>query len=620
MTTSPRERDIEEKIVDLLREHFGLNFTLYQFSETGGKDLLELLNTVLHNVSEMHPDKLGSEKTEATVYRISEFLRTLKYDFPCEPEEWDVRLAQSDKQLIHPLLYWLLQDLEATKKNAYKARYSEEVPIPEEIRVDTTVNEMIVQHGELRERFVQVLEEHDVLGETNVDSLKKQIADLETNKARIATKITGFKRQLGRVKNLDELLKWTGKLRQETDREMRLKEQLQRLSDDKRTLLARQEEASRRLRNAKGDMESRLESLKSELASLKAQSTPGTADEKGLAFCQHQVVAANKRLETKKKQLQDLQKARAEAEQSLQERQADGPLEIPSPAQFQQYVKNLKQKNENYRDLQAQLAVQRKELAVVLRTQEIVNAQREQVRGELARIERQRGVGGFREAREQLEKVSATKADLDDVKGKTLEEMSAISKDIQRSIQARQAELKPLVSKLQDQRKKAAAVESKYLQAKQRHQNAVSEYDTACLGLEEDSKKLRGDIAQLQSKFHTVNAKLEELNRAVKRAKEEQNAQTTGNTVSRSIKTYSDYFQKAARQLKKETQGLKDEKKALGSQSEANRKQLEAFQSLRRLLQVKLECLRVSQKEKADRLAMEDAERKNPQQKLDIES
>jgi intraflagellar transport protein 81 len=614
----PPDRDSEEKIVALLHEHFNLNFTLYQFSEIGGRDLLELLNTVVHHVSDVHPEKLGSEKAEVTVYRISEFLRALKYDFPCEPEEWEVRLAQSDKQLIHPVLYWFLQDLPGARKNAYKARYADEVMIPEEIRLDPTVSEMIVQHRELREHFVQVLDEHEVLGETNVDVLKKQITDLESGKATLASKISAFKRQLGRFKNLDELLKWTSKLRVESDREGKLKDQLQRLSEEKRGLLQRQERAAQRLINVKGDLEARLEELRAEHASLKNQSSPESAGEKGIVFCQHQVVAGNKRLEAKRKQLQDMKKARAEAEQVLRERQADGPIEIPSPAQFQQYVKSLKQKNENYRELQAQLAVQRKELAVVLRTEEIVNAQRERVRAEIVRLERQRGIGGFREAREQLEKVSATKADLDDVKGKTLEEMSAISKDIQRSIQARQAELKPLVTKLQEQRKSRAAVESKYLQAKQRHQNAVSEYDTVCLGLEEESKKLRADFAQHQSKFHLINAKLEELSRSVKRAKEELNAQTTGNPVSRTIKTYSDYFQKAARQVKKETQGLKEEKKSLGSQSEANRRQLEAFQSLRRLLQVKLECLKVSQKEKADRLALEEAERRNPQQKLDI--
>jgi intraflagellar transport protein 81 len=277
---------------------------------------------------------------------------------------------------------------------------------------------------------------------------------------------------------------------------MRLKDQLHRLSEDKRTLLRRQDIATQGLENAKGTLESRLEVLRAELASLKSQSSPAGSDEKGIVFCQHQVVAANKRLDTKRRQLQDLQKARAEAEQQFQERQADGPIEIPSPAQFQQYVKNLKQKNENYRELQAQLSVFRKELAVVLRTEEIVNAQREQVRAETARIERQRGVGGFREAREQLEKVSATKADLDDMKGKTLEEMSAISKDIQRSIQARQAELKPLVNTLQEQRKKTTAVESRSVPAILRHQNAASECDSVCLGREEESKQLRADTVK----------------------------------------------------------------------------------------------------------------------------
>jgi intraflagellar transport protein 81 len=327
------EPDIEDKIVTLLRDNFSLNFTLFQFSETGGRDLLELLNTVLHHGSDVHPEKLGTEKTEATVCRISEFLRVLKYDFPVEPEEWDVRLAQADKALVHTVLYWLLQDLPGMKKRAYKVRYSEEVPIPEEIRVDPTVNEMATQHRELRERFTQVLDEHDVLGETNVDELKKQIGSLEADKAQLATKIIAFKRQLSKRKDLTELLRWTSKLREETDREMRLKDQLQRLSGEKR--------------NAKGNMERRLGELRNEVAALKNQSSG--SDEKGIVFCRNQVVAAAKRLETKRKQLQDLQKARAEAEAQLQERQANGPLEIPSPAQFQQYVKTLKQKNESYR-------------------------------------------------------------------------------------------------------------------------------------------------------------------------------------------------------------------------------------------------------------------------------
>ena len=100
----------------------------------------------------------------------------------------------------------------------------------------------------------------------------------------------------------------------------------------------------------------------------------------------------------------------------------------------------------------------------MMRTEEIVKQQYESNLTEIQKIERQRGVGGFRQAREKLEKVSATKADLDDMKGKTLEEMSSISKEIQRSIQARQTELKPLVSSLQDTIKKKSEIEIKYFQ------------------------------------------------------------------------------------------------------------------------------------------------------------
>jgi intraflagellar transport protein 81 len=573
---------------------------------------------ILFKISDTQPEKLGTEKIEATVDRMSEFFRVLKFEFPCEPEEWDVRLTAADTKLIYPAILWLLRDLPAMTARAYRARYNEEVAVPEEIRLDPTVTELIGQHRELREKFDQVLEEHNILGETNVDELKKTIAGLEADRARLATKIGGYKRQMSKVKNLDELLRWTSKLREETDHEMRLRDQLQHLSDDKRVLIHRQEAAIEKLKTIRVAMDRRLQEARQELTNLKNQGKGGQADEKNLVFCQQQVVAANKRLDQKQKQLADMQKTRQEAEQQFQERQADGQLEIPSATEFAKYVKNLKQKNENYRELQTQIAAQRKELAILLRTEEIVNAQKDQVRLEVAKTERRLGVGGFREAREQLEKVSATKADVDEIKGKTLEEMSAISQDIQRAIQARQTELRSIVNKLQDQRKKTATVESKYLQAKQRYQNAVSEYDGVCMQLDEECKKLRAEIAQHQSKFHLVNSKFQELGRVARRAREEANAQHTGNPISKTVKTYSDHFQKAARQMKKETQTLKDEKKSLGTQSEANQRQLELFQSLRRLLQVKLETIKQLIMDRKRREMMDEVERKNPEEKIDI--
>jgi len=612
------DRNIEEQVVTLLKTHLNISFTLFQFSEISGRELLDLLNTVLHGISDTMPEKIGTEKIEATVERMSEFLRVLKYEFPVEPEEWDVRLGQSDKALIHPVLLFLLRDFDEMKNRAYLAKYAEEVQIPEEIRVDPTVAELIVQHRELREHFQDLHSEDQELGGTNVDELKATQASLEADRARLATRISTFKRRLQNTKNLDELLKWTAKLRQESEREMRLNDQLQRLNDEKRLLLHRQQVANDRIKNMRSHMELRLQSLRNELKTLQSSSSGGSADEKSIIFAQQQVVAQTKRLEQKEKQLEDLQRSRQEAEEELHEKQKNGAIEIPSPTQFGIYVASLKTKNENYRSMKAELDVQRRELAVMMRTEEIIRGQSDSVGQHIARIERQRGVSGARQKRRELEEVSAAKADLDDMKGKTLEEMTEIVKEIQRNIQARQTELKPFVATLQEQRKQKAAVESKYIQAKTRYLNAKHEYEAACMELEEECKKLRTDIATQQSKFHSHSHQVLVLERSLKRAREEQKAQESGVAVSKTVKTYTDYFQKEGRSMKKQTKELKNQKKTLGSESDQNKKQLEAFQSLRRLLQMKAQCQKTTQLAKAKEQERIEQESKAPGEMIDL--
>ena len=592
------ERDIEEQLVYLLKHHLDLSFTLFQFSELAGRELLDLLNTIIHAISDTQPEKIGTEKIEATVDRMSEFLRVLKYEFPCEPEEWDVRLGNADRALIHPAMLFLLRNFDDMKKRAYLARYCEEVQIPEEIRVDPMVTELIGQHSELREQFEQTYNELEELGTTNVDELKATITEMESDKARLATRIASFKHKMASVKNLEEMLKWTSKLRQESEREMKLVEQMQRLNDEKRLLMHREQVASDRIKNMRVHMEQRLQSLRRELEMLKNSGSGGTPDEKSLAFSQQQVIAQKKRLEQKEKQLEDLKAQRADAEQQLQQKLSEGAITVPSEPEFKQYVNMLRTKMANYNGVKEELGVWKRDLVVARRTEDLVRQQEEVVRQQIAKIERQRGVSGFREARRELEQVSAQKADLDDMKGKTLEEMSEIVKEIQRNIQARQNELKPIVAQLQEQRKQKAQLESKYLQAKHRYISAVSEYEAACMELQEECKKLRTDIASYHSKFHSVSHLLQMQERTIKRAKDEKKAQETGNPVSKQIKTYADHLQKSSRQMRQQTKDLKEQKKSLGNESDTNQKQLEAFQSLKRLLQVKAQCQKAAKIQK----------------------
>jgi esterase/lipase len=91
---------------------------------------------------------------------------------------------------------------------------------------------------------------------------------------------------------------------------------------------------------------------------------------------QQQVISAGKRQEKKEQRLHKLQDKRGVLERDLLAKQAEGIIKVPNASQISQYVKNLKTKNENLKKLQAEVGGVRKELAVMLLPQAIVQAHR----------------------------------------------------------------------------------------------------------------------------------------------------------------------------------------------------------------------------------------------------
>ena len=116
--------------------------------------------------------------------------------------------------------------------------------------------------------------------------------------------------------------------------------------------------------------------------------------------------------------------------------------------------------------------------------------------------------------------------------------------------------------------------------------------------LQEECKKLRTDIATYQTKFHTVSHLLRVSDSHLKRAKDEYIAQETGNPISKTLRSYADHLHKYSRAMKIETNELREKRRSLGHESDTNPKQLEAFQSLKRLLQVKAQCQKAAQIQK----------------------
>ena len=113
--------------------------------------------------------------------------------------------------------------------------------------------------------------------------------------------------------------------------------------------------------------------------------------------------------------------------------------------QFKSYVSDLRVKSNVYKQRRAELNDLKAEYGILSRTLEILRAQEGALSDSLDRIETQQGVKGFRETRDLLERISDEKANTDEEKGRTLEEMSNLVRVLNSKINEKKVLLAPLL-------------------------------------------------------------------------------------------------------------------------------------------------------------------------------
>merc|ERR1712216_84207 len=117
----------------------------------------------------------------------------------------------------------------------------------------------------------------------------------------------------------------------------------------------------------------------------------------------------------------------------------------------------------------------------------ILEGEAKKVASFLGEAEARRGLSGYQETQDELEKVSQQKAEVDEVKGKTLEEISQVVEEINRQIKEKKNHLAPQIKDLRALRVKFQEQESEYLEKKQRHDNTKAGLDTETAKLQAET-------------------------------------------------------------------------------------------------------------------------------------
>ena len=167
--------------------------------------------------------------------------------------------------------------------------------------------------------------------------------------------------------------------------------------------------------------------------------------------------------------------------------------------EFKQYATKLRNKTNKFKKLKAELNEIRDETVVLGRTVQVLRGADASLGDFLAKLESERGISGYTETQTRLEKLSKETAQLDQTKGKTLEEISNIVTDINVALNARKNKLAPQIKELRAVRQRYQELEATYVDQK-------NKYDNTKAGLESHQMRLLQECNKLQVRTTTVVA------------------------------------------------------------------------------------------------------------------
>uniref|UniRef100_A0A665WI30 Intraflagellar transport protein 81 homolog n=1 Tax=Echeneis naucrates TaxID=173247 RepID=A0A665WI30_ECHNA len=555
-------------------------------------------------------------------------------------------LVTGSKPVVHPILHWLLQRVHELKKRAYLARFLVKLEVPADFLQDDVINDTYHQYEELVEGFKTYHKECEQLRTSGFSTaeIRRDIGAMEEEKDQLIKRVDRLKKRVESMSNHQWMLEQARQLRVEKEREESLTDQkqeqknqlfqaeqrlqrsqhqlkdLQQAATDAspESLMKRLEEeikinsymASEKLpKDLEGmrrtvqylqkvasepamgqadlqELEDKIKECDSQINQLieKRMMRNDPMDDK-LALYRQQASIIVRRKESKAEELQEAREELAAAERELRQRssqaQASDGAEVIRGDELKHLVVKLRSKGTMYKKKRLDIAELKAEYGVLQRTEEILRQRHEIVQQKLVT---EKGISGYSDTQEELERVSAIKSELDEKKGRTLDGMSEMVKKLNSMIVEKKSALAPIIKELRSLRQR-------YQELNQEYEEKKVQYESCAAGLESNRSKL--DVTNPNSSI---------VDMQIQRAAEEMKAYVSSDP---------DEKKKAIRYPCKK---LREKQKMVKGSHTINMEQMKMWRDLEQLMECKGQCFiraqsqasigQVIQEEGEDRLVL----------------
>uniref|UniRef100_A0A8C8VFP9 Intraflagellar transport protein 81 homolog n=1 Tax=Pelusios castaneus TaxID=367368 RepID=A0A8C8VFP9_9SAUR len=592
---------IKSIVEKLNKEPFKKNYNLITFDSLEPMQLLQLLSDVLGEIDSKHVVDIREEMPEQTAKRMLSLLGILKYKPPESSTDLSTfrqGLVIGSKPVIHPVLHWLLQRTNELKKRAYLARFLIKLEVPAEFLQDDTVADTNKQYEDLMEAFKSLHKECEQLKTSGFSTaeIRRDISAMEEEKDQLIKRVEllGLKESnnsiffQGLMKRLEEEIKFNSYL---------CSEKLPReLESKKQSLYFLQKVAAEPAMGQSdlNELETKINEVNAQINQLieKRMMKYEPIDSKFSMYRQQASIISRKK-EAKAEELQAAKEEMSNLERQMsqkanQAREVDG-TEVLKGDEFKRYVNKLRSKNTFYKKKRLEMAEITAEYGILQRTEELLKQRHEIIQQQLQAIEDKKGISGYSYTQEELERVSAAKSEMDEMKGRTLDNMSEMVKKLNALVADKKSNLAPIIKELRQLRQNCQELTQECDEKKVQYDSCAAGLESNRATLEQEVKGLREECIQEESCYHYTNCMKRNLEVQLQRAKDEMKTYVSPDPQDRRKAIREQYTRMI---LEQENLGkkLREKQKTVRESHGPNMKQVKMWQDFEQLMECKREC------------------------------
>jgi len=339
------------------------------------------------------------------------------------------------------------------------------------------------------------------------------------------------------------------------------------------------------------------------------RATQSNPDDK-LAMFRQQANLVAKKKDALLQRLASTSRERGAIEAELQDKAGDLDRVRDRPVlkgdDFRKYASELRGKTAQYKRMKAELSELRSEWGVISRTEGLLREQDKGLAAKLGEVEARRGLEGYGATQEELEKVSQQKAQIDELKGKTLEEMSQVVQEITDKIKKRKNQLAPQIMKLRKLRTEVRDKETIYLDKKTAFDNTKAGIDSDLQNVQAEADTALKEAAYEESEVYRFESAASIETVKLQRVADERQGRFRKTLPDGTqINSYRELYQYKVKQQEAASKELRERQKRIRENHGGNSKQVKLFKDMHKLLRCKVDMQNRARAEANDAAAME---------------